>query len=69
MSEPLIMALPSKGRLKEQVDAWLAGRGLALTANGGARGYRASIEGLPGVQVQLLSASDIAVALDSGEVH
>ncbi len=69
MSEPLIMALPSKGRLKEQVEAWLAARGLVLKANGGARGYRASIEGLSDVQVQLLSASDIATALDSGEVH
>ena len=69
MSDPVIMALPSKGRLKEQVEAWLADCGFALKANGGARGYRASIDGLPNVQVQLLSASDIATALDSGEVH
>jgi ATP phosphoribosyltransferase len=69
MSEPLIMALPSKGRLKEQAEAWLAGCGFTLKASGGARGYRASIEGLADVQVPLLSASDIATALDSGEVH
>jgi ATP phosphoribosyltransferase len=68
MSE-LILALPSKGRLKEQADAWLADCGFSVTASGGARGYRAAIDKLPGVQVQLLSAADIAAALDAGEVH
>jgi len=37
--------------------------------DGGARGYRAELNGLPGVTVQLLSAADIAAALDAGEVH
>jgi ATP phosphoribosyltransferase len=68
MSE-LILALPSKGRLKEQTDAWLADCGFAVQAAGGARGYRATIDKLPGVQVQLLSASDIAAAVEAGEVH
>ena len=68
MSE-LILALPSKGRLKEQAEAWLADCGFTVQAAGGARGYRATIDKLPGVQVQLLSASDIAAALDAGEVH
>jgi len=36
---------------------------------GGARGYVAELKGLPGAQVRLLSAGDIAEALDSGEVH
>jgi ATP phosphoribosyltransferase len=65
----LILALPSKGRLKEQAEAWLADCGFPVQAAGGARGYRAAIDRLPGVQVQLLSASDIAAAVDSGEVH
>jgi ATP phosphoribosyltransferase len=68
MSE-LILALPSKGRLKEQAEAWLADCGFAVQAAGGARGYRAAIDRLPGVQVQLLSASDIAAAVEAGEVH
>jgi ATP phosphoribosyltransferase len=68
-TNPLTLAFPSKGRLKEQAEAWLAECGLKLEAVGGARGYRASISGLPGAQVQLLSASDIAAAVDSGEVH
>jgi ATP phosphoribosyltransferase len=68
-SEPLILALPSKGRLKEQAEAWLSDSGFPVRAAGGARGYRAAIDKLPDVQVQLLSASDIAAAVDSGEVH
>jgi ATP phosphoribosyltransferase len=69
MSEPLILAIPSKGRLKEQVEEWLADCGLPVAVSGGARGYLASLKGLPGVQVRLLSASDIADALGAGEAH
>jgi len=69
MSEPLIVAAPSKGRLKEQVEAWLADCGLTLSVTGGARGYMAALKGVEGVQVRLLSAGDIAEALDAGEVH
>ena len=65
----LIIAVPSKGRLKEQVEGWLADCGLKLEVTGGARGYLASLKGLPGAQVRLLSAADIAEALDAGEVH
>ncbi|HKR86787.1 MAG TPA: ATP phosphoribosyltransferase [Phenylobacterium sp.] len=69
MSGPLIIAVPSKGRLKEQVDGWLSDCGLSLSVSGGARGYVADLKGLPGAQVRLLSAGDIAEALDVGEVH
>jgi ATP phosphoribosyltransferase len=69
MSRSLVIAVPSKGRLKEQVEAWLADCGIPLQATGGARGYLASLKGVPGAQVRLLSAGDIAEALDSGEVH
>lgn len=69
MSGPLIIAIPSKGRLKEQVEAWLADCGLEVQAAGGARGYLANLKGLPDAQVRLLSASDIAEALMAGEVH
>lgn len=69
MSGGLVIAIPSKGRLKEQVEGWLADSGLKLDVSGGARGYVASLKGLPGVQVRFLSAADIAEALDAGEVH
>lgn len=65
----LVIAIPSKGRLKDQVEAWLADCGLVLQASGGARGYMGELKGLPGAQVRLLSAGDIAEALDAGEVH
>jgi len=73
VSEPpksdLVIAVPSKGRLKEQVEAWLADCGLALAVSGGARGYRATLNGLPGAEVRLLSAAEIAEALGAGEAH
>ena len=69
MSNPLILAVPSKGRLKEQVEAWLSDCGLSLSVAGGSRGYMAELKGVPGIQVRLLSAGDIAEALDLGEVH
>lgn len=66
---PVILAIPSKGRLKEQVEAWLADAGLKLEADGGERGYRARIAGLAGLEVRLISAGEIARALSAGEVH
>jgi ATP phosphoribosyltransferase len=69
MSEPLILAVPSKGRLKEQVEAWLQDCSLSLSVDGGDRGYTARLKGVTGVSVRLLSAGDIAEALEAGEVH
>lgn len=66
---PMIFAIPSKGRLKDQVEAWLADCGFKLEMTGGARGYSAELGGLPGVSVRLLSAGDIAAGLDSGDLH
>ena len=43
MSEPLILAIPSKGRLKEQSEEWLADCGLPVRAAGGERGYAARL--------------------------
>ena len=69
MSESLVVAVPSKGRLKEQVEGWLADCGVPLQIAGGARGYLADLKGVDGIQVRLLSAGDIADALDAGEIH
>jgi ATP phosphoribosyltransferase len=69
VTEPLIIAIPSKGRLKEQVEAWLDDCGIVLTSAGGARGYQATLDGFDDVQVQLASAADIARALVLGDVH
>jgi ATP phosphoribosyltransferase len=66
---PLVLAIPSKGRLKEQTEAWLADCGMTLRADGGARGYSGVLEGFEDVQVRLSSAADIATALATGQVH
>ena len=65
----LILGLPSKGRLQEQVIKYLADTGLNLKQASGARGYRAAIDGMPGIEVKLLSAADIATALGEGDIH
>jgi len=64
----LILGLPSKGRLQDQVTQFLGEHGLKLK-KASARGYRATIDSLPGIEVKLLSAADIASALDEGEIH
>lgn len=65
----LILALPSKGRLKDQCEAWLARHGLVLRQTGGERGYSATLDGFDDVQVRLASAGDIGKALLAGEIH
>ena len=65
----LTLAIPSKGRLQEQAAAYFADAGLVLKQASGARGYRATLSGQPGIDVMLLSASEIAAALLAGDVH
>ena len=69
MSAPLVLAVPSKGRLQENVEAFFARAGLALVKPGGARDYRGTIADLPGVEVAYLSASEITAQLGAGAVH
>jgi len=69
MSAKLTLAIPSKGRLMEQVTEVLAKAGLVVKKVGHARGYRGEIEGLPGVDVAYVSSSEIAAALKAGSVH
>jgi ATP phosphoribosyltransferase len=69
MSTPFIIAVPSKGRLQENTEAFFARAGLALVKPGGARDYRGTIAGLANVEVAYLSASEIASNLARGAVH
>jgi ATP phosphoribosyltransferase len=64
----LSLAVPSKGRLQEQTNAFFADAGLTIAQDGGARGYGAKIVALPQVDVRLASAGDIARAVADGEV-
>ena len=69
MSDTLVLAIPSKGRLQEQVASYLADAGMALKQSAGARDYRAKLAGQPGIDVKLMSSGEIAGALETGEVH
>jgi ATP phosphoribosyltransferase len=65
----LTLAIPSKGRLKENCHAWFADRGVIIEQTAGARGYRATFTGFPDIEVMLLSASEIASTLLAGDIH
>ena len=69
MTKPLILAVPSKGRLQQNALDWLARAGLALAEAGGNRRYRGTIAGLSGVEVAFLAAPEIAREIGAGAVH
>jgi len=69
MTQKLIVATPSKGRLQENANAFFSRAGLELTQGRGARDYRGAIAGLDGAEVAYLSASEITGRLARGEVH
>lgn len=69
MSDTLILAVPSKGRLMEDTFAAFAKGGITIAKSGNERGYRGEISGIDGVEVVFVSASEIAKRLRNGEVH
>src|SRR5512143_3543663 len=69
MSGPLVLAVPAKGRLQENAEAFFARAGLTLIKPRGARDYRGTIRDLDGVEVAYLSASEITSQLAAGAVH
>jgi ATP phosphoribosyltransferase len=69
VSAPLVLAVPAKGRLQENAEAFFARSGLSLIKPRGARDYRGAIAGLDGVEVAYLSASEITSQLAGGAVH
>jgi ATP phosphoribosyltransferase len=62
------LALPSKGRMKDDAIAIFARAGLEISAIGNDRSYRGRIEGMDDVEVAFLSASEIARELGAGTV-
>lgn len=67
--EALILAVPSKGRLMEETAELFEDAGLPMRKTGHERGYRGELEGLPGVEVAFLSATEIAWSLAWGRAH
>ena len=68
-SPALIIAVPSKGRLKEQAAELFERAGMALRVKGHERGYRGRLEGLDDVEVEYTSAAEIVHQLKAGRVH
>lgn len=69
MTQPFVIAVPSKGRMQEGADAFFRSAGLRLVKSGGARDYRGTIAGFDNIEVAYLSASEIAAHLARGAVH
>ncbi|HEY7231603.1 MAG TPA: ATP phosphoribosyltransferase [Pseudolabrys sp.] len=69
MNGPLVLAVPAKGRLQENAEAFFARAGLTLVKPRGARDYRGTVNGLDGVEVAYLSASEITAQLAAGAIH
>ena len=69
MSGAFVIAVPAKGRLQENAEAFFANAGMKLAKPGGARDYRGTIAALPGVEVAYLSASEITSQLAAGALH
>lgn len=62
------IALPSKGRLKDEAMAAFARAGLMIEMPEDARRYRARVEGRDDIEIAFLSASEIARELSAGSV-
>lgn len=62
------IALPSKGRMKDESSAIFERAGMRITAVGNDRSYRGRVEGVEDVEITFLSASEIAREIGSGAV-
>lgn len=69
MTTPLVIAIPSKGRLQAATTALFGRAGLEVVQQGAERSYRGLITGLDAVEVAFLSAPEIAREIGAGAVH
>jgi len=69
MTAPLILAVPSKGRLQADSQAFFRRAGLPLVPAGSARSYRGRVDGVADVEVAYLSAPEIAREIGAGAIH
>jgi ATP phosphoribosyltransferase len=63
------LGVPSKGRLMEETFSWFASRGVHLERTGSEREYAGYVKGIQGVELVLLSASEIPTELNEGRIH
>jgi ATP phosphoribosyltransferase len=66
---PLIVGVPSKGRLQEHAADFFARAGLQVVQSRGVRDYRGTFAGVDGVELVFLSAGEIVGQLAAGAIH
>ncbi len=64
----ITIALPSKGRMKDDALAVFERAGLRIVSAGNDRSYRGRVEGMDDIEIAYLSASEIARELGNGGV-
>ncbi len=70
MTDKLILAVPSKGRLKEQVEDYFRNAGIPIAKDGSARGYTGGrLKSVANVDVVFMQAGEIPAALEAGDIH
>jgi len=65
----LKLGVPSKGRLMDKTFDWFGSRGVSLRKSGHEREYVGAVDGIDGVELVLLSASEIPRELEAGRIH
>ena len=65
----LKIGVPSKGRLMEKTFDWFGARGVTMARSGSDREYAGAVDGVPGVELVLLSAGEIPRELAAGRIH
>jgi ATP phosphoribosyltransferase len=64
----ITIALPSKGRMKEDASAIFERAGMKILAVGNDRSYRGRVDGMDDVEIAFLSASEIAREIGAGTI-
>lgn len=65
----LKLGLPSKGRLQQDAIDWFAKADVTVARTGSDREYAGRVTGLDGIELVLLSASEIPRELAAGRIH
>ena len=63
------IGVPSKGRLMDLTFDWFATRGVTMRRTGAEREYSGAVDGVSGVDLVLLSASEIPREMAAGRIH
>jgi len=63
------LGVPSKGRLMEKTFEWFEARGIRLLRTGSERDYSGAVEGIEGLELVLVAASEIPRDLAAGRLN